>query len=112
MSPSKLELWQNRIEEQRVSGLTIPEWCRLHATTKHTFYYWRKRICLAEQKETSAPQLPEFAELSMKGPKHQAIKADNNCGLRVSWNDVQFQLSDAKDLALAAEFICLLRKSC
>ena len=37
-----IELWQNRLEQQLSSGLSIRKWCHHNHVSKKAFYKWRK----------------------------------------------------------------------
>ena len=37
-------LWKQRKHEQKISGMTIPEWCEKNQLSPHAYYYWRKII--------------------------------------------------------------------
>lgn len=41
-SQTKRQLWQQRVEAQRASGLSIAAWCQQEGITSSTYYYWRQ----------------------------------------------------------------------
>ena len=47
-SSERRSLWENHIEQWRISGLSQAAYCRRHRLKVHRFYYWRRRL--------SAPQ--------------------------------------------------------
>ena len=47
------------------SGLTVNEWCSTNGITKHTYYYWKRKlkdICLDQV------DMPSFVDISGAGP--------------------------------------------
>lgn len=44
-------MWQQRVEAQQASGLSITAWCQHEGIAEANFYYWRKRL----SKLASAP---------------------------------------------------------
>lgn len=37
-------LWQQRLLDQKESGLTVAEWCRQHSVNRSQYFYWRRRL--------------------------------------------------------------------
>ncbi|UTV26976.1 IS66 family insertion sequence element accessory protein TnpA [Photobacterium atrarenae] len=48
----KMQLWQERLQHQKDSELTIAAWCDLHQIAQSQFYYWQK-------KRTATPSEPD-----------------------------------------------------
>lgn len=44
LSPEKKLEWEERIRNQRESGLSIEKWCQQNQILPHRFYYWRDRL--------------------------------------------------------------------
>lgn len=44
LPPEKKLEWEEKIRQQRGSGLSIEKWCRQNQTPSHTFYYWKDRL--------------------------------------------------------------------
>ena len=59
----KIVLWKERIQNCKNSGLSIAEWCRQTGISKYVFYYWSKRVKLADQEETQKGET-RFVELT------------------------------------------------
>ncbi|PHR80807.1 MAG: IS66 family insertion sequence hypothetical protein [Colwellia sp.] len=56
--------WQNIIEEQEISGLTIADYCRQHQISTTTFYACRKKFGASQStfvKATITQQVEVFA---------------------------------------------------
>lgn len=52
----KLNEWINKLADQKASGLTVREWCKLNNLTIHKYNYWKHLI-----KEEAAKQvLPDI----------------------------------------------------
>ncbi|MDF2543338.1 MAG: hypothetical protein K0S47_3056 [Herbinix sp.] len=99
-------LWKQRIYEQRISGMTIPEWCEKNQLSPHAYYYWRKVIRTHEE-DPIVSQITTFAEIQ------QTEKATvSSCGVVLTWKDVSIQISSKQEALLAAEVIRVLQSSC
>ncbi len=60
----KKRQWQERIEQQRESGLSINRWCQENAISVSQFYYWKSRICPTTIKRAS---FTEVVDAESKG---------------------------------------------
>jgi hypothetical protein len=108
MNRASLELWRKRIDDQKASGLNVSEWCEKNNLTKHAYYYWKKRVEIAEQGGTDTNKALVFAELN---PSPKPI-GKTTAQLQISWNDLKISISNADTARLAAEFISQLQKLC
>lgn len=56
------------------SGLSIKDWCEMNGITKHTYYYWKRKIkdlCLDQM------EIPSFVDISEEfPPRTQAASRD------------------------------------
>jgi hypothetical protein len=43
-SLDRLALWRDLLAEQRLSSLSIKDWCAKEGISTFTYYYWRKRV--------------------------------------------------------------------
>jgi hypothetical protein len=43
-SPDKRLEWENRLRQQKESGLSIERWCRENQIIPSAFYYWKYRL--------------------------------------------------------------------
>jgi hypothetical protein len=60
MTPEELtELWTSRIRDYRASGERVAAWCERHQVTPYQFFYWQRKLRLAEQ-ETPATSKPQW----------------------------------------------------
>lgn len=41
------DVWRERIETHRASGLSVRAWCRANDVHEHGFYWWRSRLGLS-----------------------------------------------------------------
>lgn len=55
-----LILWEQRINERILSGMTIEEWCKNNKITKHKYLYWNHLI---REKKKSENEMT-FAEIT------------------------------------------------
>jgi hypothetical protein len=66
---STADQWRERIAEQQRSGVSIKRFCKEHALTEHSFYYWRKRL--------RTPQAVRFALVDRR--LRREAQADASC---------------------------------
>lgn len=52
--------WRARLEDHRVSGLSIAAWCRKKGIPDHQFYYWKKKFAPKDGDEKT-PTAVEWA---------------------------------------------------
>ena len=65
------ELWRERIEAQRASGMSIRAWCRDNDVHEHGFYWWRTRLGLSPagvRRRRSVTRPMKFAEVVVTPP--------------------------------------------
>ena len=41
----RLQEWEQQIEEQKTSGLSVQEWCRQNGIAAKTYYYHLRKTC-------------------------------------------------------------------
>ena len=56
-SPEKVAEWEERIEKQSKSGLSIEKWCRENQLKAHVFHYWKMKLF------SNLPKRNNFVEL-------------------------------------------------
>lgn len=104
MNTSKLELWNERIQECRSSGLTVSQWCYNNHLTKAKYYYWHKVI----NESVSKPAVNSvFAEVLVKNNVLSSYH-----GIKISCKNVEIALSSRNDISLAVELIHELQRQC
>ena len=106
MNHSKIALWEERIQEKQASGLSVEEWCQQNQLTKHSYYYWKKRIETMHE-GTAAPKAVVFAEIPKEIPENTCVTP-----LRITWRDLSISITRHADAVLAAEFLSQLQKRC
>lgn len=99
-------LWKQRIYEQKISALTIPEWCEKNQLSLHAYYYWRK-VIRNHKVEPTVSLKTEFVEIQ----KTEKVPV-TSCGVILTWNDVSIQISSKQEALLAAEVIRALQSLC
>lgn len=68
---SRLQEWKEKLNQQKLSDLTITSWCRQHDISIQTFYYWKRK---AAPKTTLIRS--DFTEISVQqklDPKSKEI---------------------------------------
>lgn len=108
MNPTSLELWRKRFDDQKASGLNVSEWCEKNNFTKYAYYYWKKRVEIANQDETETNKTVVFAELN---PSPEPVN-NTSAQLQIIWHDLIISITSADTAKLAAEFISHLQKLC
>ena len=88
MTINKCELWKNRINECKASGLSVAEWCNKNNLTKAKYYYWHKILNESSIRDEASPV---FAEILVP------TKASSSSGIKVSWKDIDIFISDKND---------------
>ena len=86
---SKLD-WQKRVEEYKVSGLSIHTWCKIQGIHTSTFHYHLKKLSNQHQKK--------FIELK---PISQGIK--------LRWKNITLELDPDFDEKTLLRFLNTLR---
>lgn len=102
MDEEKKAQWEERLAAHAASGMTVIDWCRENGITKHTYYYWKKRICKPKVEEQQPDETTVFAELPVK------LKACVNTagkGLVIKWQGFELLLSEPGQIELAAQLI-------
>ena len=57
---AKLEAWASHFAEHKASGLTVADWCQQNNISKHSYFYWKRRL----KDETVSQALPEIVPLA------------------------------------------------
>ena len=58
---AKLEAWASRFSEQKASGLTVADWCQQNSISRHSYFYWKRRL----KDEAVSQALPEIVPLAV-----------------------------------------------
>ena len=99
------ELWQQRIKEQKASGLTIPVWCQQNQLSPHAYDYWRKII--NDQLLKTKEQTPSFVEVPKNNPSNSYSSS-----IVLIWKEVKIELSNSQDILMVADLIHALQTTC
>lgn len=75
INPQHRMEWEMKISAQKVSGLSIAQWCKENQLEAHTFYYWRDRYFPKEK-------LLSFSEL----------KSNKSTGITLEHDDLRIHL--------------------
>ena len=67
-SQNSLELWAERVEVCRNSGMTVKQWCEENGIVPNTYYRWQKKVFAAMY-----PNQEEFYEVAMPRSTKNAI---------------------------------------
>lgn len=39
-----IDLWNHRFTDRKVSGLNVDEWCEDNNISRHSYYYWHRKV--------------------------------------------------------------------
>ena len=53
---AKQRVWEERLARYRTSGLSVARFCATEGVSVNTFYYWTKRVSLANRAERRLPR--------------------------------------------------------
>ena len=103
------QLWRDRIEECRQSGLSIQAWCLQNELKNTAYHYWVKKFKLLEQQEAGSNTFAEVVLLpgnknSMK--ETWSIKAE----FSLSFGDYSIGVPDGFNPVSLAELVKVLQK--
>ncbi|MDD1826096.1 hypothetical protein LRP52_28375 [Photobacterium sp. ZSDE20] len=77
----KMQLWQERLKQQKNSGMTIADWCEQNQITQSQFYYWQKKL-------TTTTYEPSSTMVPISIPSSSIpLVIETPCGYRISVND-------------------------
>ena len=107
MDQIKLSLWQQRISEQKSSGLSVSVWCEQNQLTTHTYKYWLKRINDINKKPVEKQKQTLFAEVTPE----VTLKTVSS-KIQIKWHDLEIEISNSEEAVLSAELIHHLHKLC
>ena len=71
----RIQLWAERIEECRGSGMSIRGWCRENEISEKAYYYWQRRLY---QQMVSAAECVDFAEIPGGYKQSRALVQQQN----------------------------------
>ena len=117
---AKLEAWASRFAEQKASGLTVADWCQQNNISKHSYFYWKRRL----KDEAVSQALPEIVPLaftpipvSVSSPQAVTTIQDQSCAscttfatdscVRIHMHDITVELGPSA----SEELICRVIKA-
>jgi len=78
----KIQLWQERLQHQMDSDLTITAWCEQNQIAQSQFYYWQKKLAASSHE-------PDTVMVPISMPSSSvALVIETPCGYRISINDI------------------------
>ncbi len=105
----KIELWKQRLEEHKESGLSISAWCVQQGLKAPTFHYWSRKLTEdidMNHDEVTFVELPTFDEVDSINIPEDTVSID------VVWNQCNITITSIEQAKLAAGFIYQLQKLC
>ena len=58
---ANLNEWSKRLADQKSSGLSVMEWCKLNNLSKYQYFYWKRQL----KEEAFEQVLPEIVPLAI-----------------------------------------------
>ena len=58
---ANLNEWSKHLADQKSSGLSVMEWCKLNNLSKYQYFYWKRQL----KEEAFEQVLPEIVPLAM-----------------------------------------------
>ena len=104
MDNSKIEIWKERIQACKASGLSVLQYCKNNHLSKGQYYYWHKII---NEPTTSSVSQPVFAEVLAQSDVLSSYE-----GIKINYKNVEISISSKKDIPLAVELIHALQSQC
>lgn len=84
MASERQQLWRQRVQEQRASGLTVRAFCLRHQLREPSFYFWRRTLAERDRAD-SRPAEPAFVAVEMSAAPSPAavVEVHLPSGVRV-----------------------------
>lgn len=92
----KKRLWQEKMQAQRTSGLSMARWCREQQINYNAFLYWNERLTL-EKPQITRESFQELCE----------IKTDP--GIAIECRGMKIILSKSFDAAVLVQCLHILK---
>ena len=114
-----LSLWTGRINERRLSGLTVAKWCEQNNLGVKTYYYWLRKIKreafenLSEgfEKNTLAltgSNLPVFSKIDFAADP----PLESGASVTIRLNDISIELQDGATESVIRNALLAIRSVC
>ncbi len=127
---AKLEAWASRFAEQKASRLTVADWCLQNNISKHSYFYWKRRL----KDEAVSQALPEIVPLAvppvplsvnnsqvLTPVKDQSRKSCTSCAscttsetdscVRIHMHDITLELGPSASEELICRIIKAVRRA-
>ena len=88
------QVWRQRIEAQRASGLSIRAWCRQEGHHEHSFYWWRVRLGLSRKSVGASPRA------AVQSLKFARIVVDPTVAEHRGSESIRLRLAGGRELQL------------
>lgn len=101
-----LQVWSQRVQNCRGSGLSVRRWCREQGITTTTYYRWEREILAAASNSVKRPQgATVFAELPSPGAVQQN-SPERTATLRIGEHSIDlYQQMDPQILKTLVELL-------
>ena len=124
---AKLSKWTNLFSQQSASGLTIQDWCDQQGISRHSFYYWKRRLkdlaidscfpdivpispCLPERTSVSLSEEPSSFPQTLTTDSKKLYNSYNSCNtLLLSTHDLHLEFGPSVPDSLILEILKAVR---
>jgi len=100
--------WRDRIEECRLSGLSVKEWCLQNGLKNTSYHYWVKKFKIMEQQEAGDNTFAEVVllpEVNNSTKETLSMKSE----FSLSFGDYSICIPDGFNPITLAELVKVLR---
>ncbi|MDD3417922.1 MAG: hypothetical protein PHY47_28685 [Lachnospiraceae bacterium] len=104
---NSITLWRNRIQNRKLSGLKVNDWCEQNSISRYAYYYWFRKL-----KDTREGQDEVFAEVSLEPVPILPVEKVERPEILIVWKDFSISVSDQHAIPMVAELISRLEKQC
>jgi hypothetical protein len=97
--------WEERIKEQRLSGVSQKEWCRQNDLSIHTMQYWIKRLSMQVGGSKSEGQFVKVVPAKGKTVKRAEPESKSKAAPVIRYRDISIRFPEGGDTSGAYELL-------
>lgn len=101
-------LWKNRIQNRKLSGLKVNDWCGQNSISRHAYYYWHRKL----KEDIKEEQGDVFAEVSPTPAATIPVDKVASAEILISWKGFSITVAEQNAIPMAVELISRLEKQC
>lgn len=101
-----IALWNHRFTDRKVSGLNVDEWCEKNNISRHSYYYWHRKVQDVSQ-HASEKRFIEIPVTTSVGKSKTQQE-----GIVITWKGFSFSIKDFQEIPLITDLMQRLVKEC